>query len=524
MDDALRDRVLEFDKVSHDYDETVDVCIIGTGCGGAVVAKELARAGKSVLMLERGGFYLVDRGDFDQREDDMLARIDGGRGLDTTSNGQIALTYGHNVGGASVHYWADTWRTPKDRCELWASRDGVEGHSYDELLPYFEQIERDLNVHPAEDIRLNRMNQLFNVGAAKAGFPTERVMQARKNCVGSGYCAQGCAYDAKQSQLVTHLPAALAAGARIFADCSVDQILIEQGRAVGVVGHFTDRRTNRPSGHSLRVKAKVVVASAGGFNTAPLLLRSKVPNPSGQLGKNLMLNPCAQTFALFDEDVVMWRNIPAGTGVIDYRLHRKDGNRYLEGGYLLHPNQLQPATLAALLPGFGRSHRALMDRAHQIGSCISWIDDQETGSVTLDDDGNPEWHWELKGIDALATRDALKKQATVLLHAGAREVIIPDPVGTRIHDLSELNRIDAVDLRPGSMLFAAPHPAGMCRMGKDPARSVVSSTGEVHAVKGLFVCDPSAFPTAVSVDPSETIMAFSYVAARHLVEEWSRFG
>ena len=125
------------------------------------MAKELARAGKSVLMLERGGLFLMDRGDFDQREDDMTARIDGGRGADNSDDNQLMLAYGHCVGGASVHYWADTWRTPKDRCDLWASKFGVEGHSYDELVPHFERIERDLNVHPAEDERLNRMNRLF---------------------------------------------------------------------------------------------------------------------------------------------------------------------------------------------------------------------------------------------------------------------------------------------------------------------------------------------------------------------------
>ena len=194
---------LEYTAVHRDYDESVDAVIVGTGCGGAVMAKELARAGKSVLMIERGGLYQMARGDFDQREDDMIAKIDGGRGLDTSDDGQLMLTYGNNVGGASVHYWADTWRTPKDRCEKWASL-GVEDHSYEQLVPHFEKIERDLNVHPAEDARLNNMNKLFEAGARKLGYDVERVLQARKNCVGSGYCMQGCAYDAKQSQLVTH--------------------------------------------------------------------------------------------------------------------------------------------------------------------------------------------------------------------------------------------------------------------------------------------------------------------------------
>jgi choline dehydrogenase-like flavoprotein len=242
MDQALRDRVLEYTAVRADYDEEVDVVVVGTGCGGAVVAKVLAEAGWSVLMLERGGLSLAERGDFDQREDDMMAKIDGGRGLDATDNGHVALTYGNAVGGASLHYWADTYRTPRDRCELWAAQHGVQHRSYDELVPFFERIERDLNVHPAGDEKLNRMNQLFVQGAAAIGLEIERVPQARKNCVGSGYCMQGCAYDAKQSQLVTHIPAALAAGARVFADCEVDGIVVENGRATGVRASFLDRR------------------------------------------------------------------------------------------------------------------------------------------------------------------------------------------------------------------------------------------------------------------------------------------
>jgi choline dehydrogenase-like flavoprotein len=205
---------------------------------------------------------------------------------------------------------------------------------------------------------------------------------------------------------------------------------------------------------------------------------------------------------------------------MDYRLHAFDKDRYLEGGYLLYPNQLPPATLAALLPGFGKAHRDLMKQAHRIGSAIAWIDDQNSGSVTLDAEGNPVWQWELSGLDELTVRDALKKEATVLLHAGAREIIVPDPRGTRLSDLKDLAKLDTIDLRPGSTMLASPHPAGMCRMGKNPATSVVDSNHEVHAVKGLFVCDPSVFPTAVSVDPSETIMAFSFVAAARMLERW----
>ncbi len=524
LDDAMLALITEGAQLTRSTVETVDAVIVGTGCGGAVMAKELARAGKSVLLLERGGLALPQRGDFDQREDDMFARIDGGRGLHTSANGQAALTYGNTVGGASVHYWADTWRAPADRLERWATEHRVSGHGEAELRPFFERIEKSVNAHPAHELRRNVMNQLFVSGADRAGIPWESVVQARdERCIGSGYCMQGCAYDGKQSQLVTHLPEALRAGARIIADCAVERVLHSNGRATGVVAQLLDRATQRPKGVTLEVRAKVVIVAAGGFNSAPLLLRSKVPDASGQLGKNLQFNPCPQVFGLFDRDVVMWRGIPAAVGTQHYRLHTFEQGRYLEGGYLLYPNQLPPATLAALLPGFGRPHQQLMENAHRLGSAIAWIDDLGAGSVSLDDEGNPVWDWALSPADELVVRDALKKETLVLLHAGAREVIVPDPAGTRISDLKELSRLDTVDLRPGSMMFACPHPAGMARMGDDPRNSVVKSNNELHAVKGLFVCDPSVFPTAVSVDPSETIMAFSYVAAAKLLEAWSAY-
>lgn len=524
MADPLLPGVLEWDQVKASRTEEVDAVIVGTGCGGAVMAKELAAAGKRVLMLERGGLYTPERGDFDQREDDMFARLDGGRGLHTTENTQVALTYGRCVGGASVHYWAETWRAPKDRLELWASRYGVEHHGEDELRPFFERLEADLHAHRALPEKRNVMNQLFTVGAEKAGLEWEDVVQARDaRCIGSGYCVQGCTYNGKQSQLITHLPMALKAGARLFADCEVEQLHVAQGRAAGLSARFLDRRTGKPAGLELEVKAKVVIVSAGGFNSAPLLMRSRVPDPSGQLGKNLQLNPCPQLYGLFDRDVVLWRNIPAAVGSMQLRLPRFDGGRYLEGGYLLYPNQLTPAQLAALLPGFGKPHRALMEQAHRIGSAIAWIDDQGCGQVRLDGEGRPVWDWTLAGTDELIVRDALKKEATVLLHAGAKEVICPDPRGTRLSDLNELSKLDTIDLRPGSVTLVGPHPAGMCRMGKDPATSVVNSDHELHAVKGLFVCDPNVFPTVVSVDPSETIMAFSYVAATRLLSSWGKY-
>ncbi len=530
MRPELVERILEGDRVTGDRREDVDAVVIGSGCGGAVVAKELAGAGWSVLVLERGGLYLAERGDFDQREDDMMAKLGAGRGLDTTTDGGTAVLGGNNVGGASVHYWADSHRLPRDRCELFAREHGVEHRSYDELVPWFEKIERDLNVHEAPDELRNRNNWLFLEGASKVGLEVERVRQARKGCVRSGYCMQGCAYDAKQSQLVTYVPEALARGARLFADCEVERVLVEGGRAVGVRARFLDRARNAPSGRTLTVTARrAVVVAAGGFFTAPLLMRSGIPDPSGQLGRNLQMNPGMRTLGLFDDDVVQWRNIPAAVGCFQHRLARYDEQgRYLDGGFLLYPDQLQPASMAACLPGFGEGHRDLMALAPKIAAVTSWIDERFAGTVAVGADGQPLWDFPLVGEDAEKFRRSITWHARILLAAGAREVIIPDRtlrrvdgrwvVGARIRDEREIDAaVAAVDLSPGSIFYAAPHPAGAARMGASPETSVANSDGEVWSTPGLYVADPSAFPTVVSVDPSESIMAWSYVTAQRML-------
>ncbi len=520
--------IIEDAGAGRDRLEHTQVLVIGSGAGGASVAMRLAEAGKRVVVLERGGYYtgLVDpldpsrpgRGTLDQREDDMFVRIDGGRGLDTSEDGNVNLTYGSCVGGATVHYWADSYRTPPDRLDRWEREFGLTGHSEDELRPYFDEIERDLSIHRALDESFNGCNRLFRRGVDALGWHAERVPQARKGCLRSGFCMQGCAYNAKQSMLVTYLPRALHAGALVFANCRVSHITTEGGRATGAVAEVIDHSTGRASGRRLTVRSEIVVLAAGGYGSAPIWLGSKLPNGSGQVGRNLHCNPCSMVFGLFDEDVSMWRSIPAAYGCEEWRLAREEAGRYKEGGYLLMPNQLGPATLAAVLPGFGADHQRLMAAMPQIGGTIAWIDDHESGRISLAADGSRRYAIPIAGRNALMLRDSMKKGALALLAAGARKVFLADAVGTQIRDASDLDRIDGVEIGPGAMAFAAPHPAGALRMGPDPAHAVVGPSGEAHEVRGLYVADPNVFPTAPSVDPSETIAAFSLILADRLLE------
>ncbi len=497
--------------VRADVTESCDVCIIGSGCGGASLAARLAERGRSVVVLEQGGYYT--RADFDQRETNMLAKVDGGRGLDTSADMSVSLTYGNNVGGASVHYWADSYRTPEDRLQLWEDQYGLKGHSAAVLRPHFEQLEKDLHIHLAQDSYANRMNQLVRAGAETLGWKVERVPQARRDCVGSGYCMLGCAYDAKQSQLVTYVPRMVNAGGRLYADCRAERLVFEGSRVTALEAAVLDRATGQPSGPRVRVSARVYVVAAGGFATPEFLLRQGLQERLPALGEHFFCNPSVMVHALYDEPIIQWRNIPSAWGVEEFRLARHEGARYVEGGYLLMANQMHPGMLAAVLPGTGAAHRALMTRMAQLGGTISWIDDVEEGRISLEK-GRRRVHVPIAGGNGARLRDAVRKQARLLLTSGAREVLLGDVHDTRVRRVEDIDAaVASVDVRPARNTLAAPHPGGGARMGADPKTSVVGFDHRVHGLDNLYVADPSVFPTAPSVDPSLSIMAFSFVAA-----------
>jgi choline dehydrogenase-like flavoprotein len=505
-----------------DYDKldeiSAEVCIIGSGCGGATVAFKLAEAGIDVVIIEKGGYYPAST--FDNRELNQAGKVDAERDLVTDSNGSTMLTYGELVGGTSVHYWADSYRTPQDRLELWNSHYGVTGHGIDDLAAIFEDIERRHNIHEAEGFRYNKMNELFRDAVNALGWGGAPIKQARLGCAGSGHCMQGCAINAKQSQLVTSLPSAIAKGARVYADLDAGKFVFDGNHVTQLSASVIDRARNRPSGKKITIKAKHFVVAAGGFNSAAYLLtQPKLREALPALGKHFGMNPVAYAHGLYKEPIILWRNIPAAYGVEGFRKARYDAKgNYVEGGYLLVPDQIQPALLAYTIPGFDDDAGEWMEKLTHVGGAIGWLDDHpdELGEVTLDSDGQRKIQYPYGPITQKMLRDLMKKSAIVNFKAGATKVMLGDLRRTTLHSIDEIDRIDSIEIKPGSLTLVAPHPFGGCRMGVDPKTSVTDSSHRVHGIENLFVADPSVFPTGPSVDPSVTIMAFSYIAAKHI--------
>ncbi|MFJ3054985.1 FAD-dependent oxidoreductase [Herbaspirillum sp. NPDC087042] len=510
--------------VHTDYDNldtiTAEVCVIGSGCGGATLAYKLAEAGIDTVVIEKGGYY--PSSSFDNRELNQAGKVDAERSLTTSNDGSTFLTYGEVVGGTSVHYWADSYRTPQDRLDLWHEQYGMTGHGMDRLAPVFADIERRLHIAEMPPSYYNRMNELFRDAVHALGWEAAPVKQARYGCAGSGHCMQGCAIGAKQSQLVTSLPAAMALGARIYADLQADEFSYEGNRVAQLSASVIDRRRNRPSGKKIVIKARQFVVAAGGFNTPGFMLaQARLRDSLPALGKHFGMNPTVFAHGMFKEPIILWRKPPACFGVEGFRRARYDANgNYVEGGYLLVPDQIQPGLMSYSVSGFDDGAADWMANLRHVGGATGWIDDHpdELGEIRVDRHGKRELIYPYGPTTQKMLRDLLKKIAIVNFKAGATKVMLADLRRTELSSVDQIDLIDRIEIKPGSLFIAAPHPFGGCRMGQDARTSVTDSSHRVHGLDNLFVADPSVFPTGPSVDPSVTIMAFSYVAAAHVAD------
>jgi choline dehydrogenase-like flavoprotein len=499
--------------IDHDLDLTAEVCVVGSGAGGAVVAKELAEAGRDVVLVEQGGYYTKE--DFTQREDEMMPLLFEEMGQRATVDQSILILQGRNVGGSTVHNLCYCFRTPAPMLEKWRREDGLRDMSFADLLPSFERVERMLKVKPILPHEVNTLNNKIREGCEKLGYHGFVTNHNRENCTQSGFCILGCPFDAKQSMLITYIPAAEKAGARIYADCAARRLVAEGGRVRRVEGEVIDELGR--ARHRYRVTASVVVLCAGAINSAQLLLQSGIANSSGQVGRNLHLHPSVLLSGVYEEDIYGYRGIPQSYYVDEFIDLEKDP----DSGYILMPVYGFPVMTAVNLPGFGREHFELMRNFHRMVGILVLMHDQSSGEVRASAGGKPEIRYRVNAHEQRLFAEGMKHCAEILFASGARKVLAPYARALVLQPGDSLDAFDRRGARQGDILMASTHPQSTCKMGEDRSRSVVGSYCQSHDVKNLFVCDMSVFPTSLGAPPQISTAAIADRAAQYIKASWS---
>jgi choline dehydrogenase-like flavoprotein len=532
--------------------QLVDFVIVGSGAAGGVIARELARANFSVVVLEQGPHLMP--ADFEH--DELKYWFMGGLATDAVRNPQSfrrepaqqaqrtlvrpTLWYARGVGGTTLHYTANYWRFREIDFKERSVLGEIPGTgfadwpiTYDELEPYYTKVDWEIGVsgvagahpfdpprskpYPMPPMRVKSSGVLFERGARKLGWHpipaplaiNSRVYNGRPACVSCGFChGFACEVMAKASTLTTVIPQAVETGnCEVRAESYVSRLETDKrGRVTGAA--YFDAH-----GHEHFQRARAVVVAANGGESPRLLLNSAnsrfpqgLANSSGLVGKYLMFNYTSRASGVFEHELNEYKGVQVTRILWDF--YDSDPKRGFYGGGGLDARiGPQPAMWAIRTAGEGagwgkdlKQRLREFPRSMQVSGHGTSLP-LESNNVSIDPTLKDAW-----GVPAIRVtyrdhpddlanaRFQQDRAAEVLEAAGAQRVFKP-PVAE------------------SSLGF---HLLGTCRMGDDAAKSVVDRYHRSHDIPNLFVCDGSSLVTSGRGQPTMTIQALAFRAGEHI--------
>jgi choline dehydrogenase-like flavoprotein len=543
----------------------VNAVVVGAGAAGGIVAKELAQAGLSVALLERGKWLTA----FDCRKDDLRNQrttvLGNGFGPDderhprvvVDANGQERIVsasesgYHNNaacVGGGTLTYGAMAWRFMEKDFRMRSTYGAPEGSTledwpigYGELESYYQKAEWEIGVSgdlsgdpfhaprkkplPMPPQPPNKEYQVLHPAAKRLGLHPFDIPMLRNSvpyngrpaCMRCRWCVGfACEVDAKCGTHNTVIPKALATkNCELRTECVAKEILTDsRGRVTGVAYFDPNDRLQEQS-------ADLVVVSCCAIESARLLLNSKSklhPNGLGNrydwVGRNLQGHTYPGAFGLFDLEAYDDVGPGAGIAVCDYN----HGNPGLRGGAMLANEFIRlpyqfVGQVPPSVPRWGPAHKDFMRKAYKRSIGVKGpVQEMPVFDARVQVDPRVKDHWGIP-VARLSGRKHPHTIEVAAFIASKAAVWLKEAGATFIWKNV-----------PGPSLSGGQHQAGTCRMGNDPKTSVVDKYCRVHDLDNLYVVDGSVHVTNGGFNPVLTIMAIAYYASEQIVRSWKGRG
>ncbi|MGA2119167.1 MAG: GMC family oxidoreductase [Bryobacteraceae bacterium] len=538
----------------------VNAVIVGAGAGGGVVAKELATAGLTVAVLERGKWYSAA----DCRKDDLhnqrITVLGNAFGPDDERNPRVSVdehgeqivypseaAYSNNaacVGGGTFSYGAMAWRYMEKDFRMRSTYGAVAGStledwpiSYSDLEPYYEKAEWEMGVSgddtgnifkaprrkplPMPPLSANKEHLTLEPAARRLGLHPFYIpmlrnsvpYNGRRSCMRCRWCVGfACELSARTGTHNTVIPAALATGnCELRTDAMVREILLDgSGKAKGVSYYDTSGRLEEQT-------ADLVIVCAGAVESARLLLNTRhklFPNGLGNrydwVGRNLHSHTYPAAVGQFDFDTYDDVGPGASIAICDY----SHGNPNLAGGGMLANEFIRlPYQFLSLTPAWvsrwGPEHKEFVRTAYKRTiSVMGPVQEMPMFDARVQADPKVKDYWGIPVARLSGHKHPHTLEIAKFL-AGKAEAW-----------LKEAGAAQTWRRAVSNALSGGQHQAGTCRMGNDPKTSVVDKDCRVHDVDNVYVIDASVHVTNGGFNPGLTILANAYRASHNLLEAW----
>jgi choline dehydrogenase-like flavoprotein len=484
-----------------------DIAIIGSGAGSGITAELLTRAGLSVVIVEEGP--LKSSSDFNQLESEAYKSLYQECAGRRTKDKAIGIMQGRAVGGSTTVNWTSSFRTPPGTLKYWQEHFGLANYSADALAPYFAQAESRLNIAPWS-MAPNTNNEVLAHGAAKLGIATKHIQRNVKGCFNLGSCGLGCPTNAKQSMLVTTIPAALDMGATLLVETRAQQFVFNAGK-ISYLQCIAVKANAAPvnvGSVATTIVAKHYVLGGGAINSPALLLRSKAPDPHHRLGARTFLHPATVTTAVMPSEVAGWAGAPQSV-YSDHFLH----SQAIDGpiGFKLESAPVHPVFVGAQLPGFGPPQTALFRQFANTQILVAIMRDgfhaqSVGGCVELNGDGQPVLDYALTDFVMDGARRAQLAMAEIQFAAGAKSVYPAHEMGAQYSSWAEAKKaIENLPMQPLLTKIGSAHVMGGCSLSAQENQGVTRPDGVHWQIENLSIHDGSLFPTSIGANPQLSV-------------------
>ena len=531
-----------------------DVCVVGSGAAGGVVAMQLAQAGANVVVLEAGKWvdptteffshtmpYELPKNGYGWSPHKHL-RVDPKlEPFTQAGNRSVDHFLTKKVGGKSLLWAGLSWRNSKYDFASWPI-------SYDELAPYYDKMEVLMGVtgnydnHPnvpdgkylkplkwnctAFEIQkgANKLDaKKYKMITARKAILTEKNWSKRAPCHYCSHCMRGCDTESKYTSANTAMPLAIATGkCKLILYANVAEVLMSQDGSKTVGVRYFDARTKK----SYEVFAKNVVLACGPVESARLMLLSKskhfptgVANSSGQIGKNLIshTSTSAQGFlkSLKQREIYNDDGTDSSHAYIPAFYWEKPHKDFRKGYHIIVDGSTRHGTYGGGMfksaNGFGAElKKEIRDRYPALINLYSQngMDADASRFVELDPKVKdvyglavPKINFSLTAEDIASSNDSLNTISQIIEASGG---------------------VITGKSNPNSPGVDSVHYCGTAKMGNDPKASVLNPYLQAHDVKNLFVADGSGFIDFSEKNPTLTVMALASRSSDYLIEKLKR--
>ena len=481
-----------------------DVVIVGTGPGGAAVARVLSQGGLKVVLLEEGPAKSRFK---PNQAHTMRYHMQEGGMIIAKGSAFLSIAAGRGVGGGTLINSALSFQPAADVLDGWAEALNDGGWGAQALSPIYDEMAALIGVSDTKPWFAGENNRLITRGIKALGLEGGLAPRSTPRCIGCGICNYGCPTGGKASMNLTLLPDAVSNGALIQADTMVTEILMENGRAVGVRGLARHPDTQEVVG-PVTVHAPRVVLSAGAIGTPRLLWTAGLGDRLGPIGEGLHVHPGSAVFGLCDHEINLWRGATQGA-----YFHHPDLPGVLPHGFSAPP---EVCLLAMDRVGTGLAEGLAM--LPHLAGMVVMVSDKGVGRVRATADGRADIHYDFLQDDIDRIKLGMRETARVMFAGGAREVFVPvHGVGRHTNPESLYAALQPAEITDFSLY--ASHPMSTAAMGLDPKKSVVSPSGETHNIPGLYIADASVFPTSLGVNPQMTTLVIGTQIGRRMLGE-----